>query len=323
VKQENRFWRMKRVRTAVFAAIVLAMLLLFVSLIIVWPSISLPRRSFSAPEASYHSWDEILSHPQPITIRTYSTGMMETTRSGIMNLEHEQAQDIRDEAIKIPVNVGIIQHQGFGAYLIDAGLDKSYVYNRHGTIRGLMVEGYLGKGSQEPGADIASVLKQESIPLQGVFLTHLHMDHTAGIVDLPRDIPYVAGENEPYAGFRFFMHSGHLTGIDALYEIDFDDGIDLPPLGKAVDVFGDGSLWAISSRGHSPGHVIFFVNGIDEQVLYTGDACNDHYQFETGIGPGTYSSDLEGGQEVLERIILFKERYPLVKLVYGHDLKTN
>ena len=34
-------------------------------------------------------------------------------------------------------------------------------------------------------------------------------------------------------------------------------------------------------------------------------------------------SDLEGGQEVLDRVILFKERYPGVKLVYGHDLKTH
>jgi hypothetical protein len=42
-----------------------------------------------------------------------------------------------------------------------------------------------------------------------------------------------------------------------------------------------------------------------------------------GIGPGFYSSDLEGGQKALERIILFKERSPEVKLVYGHDLKTH
>ena len=323
MKQENRSRRMKRVKMAVLAAAVIVALLLVVSLYIVWPAISLPRRPFSAPEASYHTWDDILSHPQPVSVRTYSTGIMKTTRAGIMNLEHEKAQEIQDREIQIPVNVGIIQHHQSGAYLIDAGLDRSYVHNPHGTNRGLFVKSYLGKGSQEPGADIASILEQESIPLQGVFLTHLHMDHTAGIVDLPKDIPYVAGENEPYSGFRFFMHSGHLAGIDALYEIDFDEGIDLPPLGKAVDLFGDGSLWAISSRGHSPGHVIFFVNGIDEQVLYTGDACNDHFQFETGIGPGTYSSDLEGGQEVLDRIILFKERYPQVRLVYGHDLKTH
>ena len=248
---------------------------------------------------------------------------MQTTLSAIMNLEHEQAQDIEDEAIEIPVNVGLVQHQEFGAYLIDAGLDQAYVHNPHGTIKGLMVKSYLGKGSQEPNTHIAAILNQESIQLKGVFLTHLHQDHTAGIVDLPKDIPYVAGKHERYVNYRFFMQSDHLAGIDALYEIDFAEGIDLPPLGKAVDLFGDGSLWAISSSGHSAGHVIFLINGIDEQVLFTGDACNDHYQFETGIGPGFYSSDLEGGQEVLERIILFKERYPKVKLVYGHDLKTH
>ena len=290
---------------------------------VVWQPSMIRRVTYPAPEPAYHSWEEILSNPKPLSIRTYSTGVMQTTLSAIMNLEHEEAQDIEDEGIKIPVNVGIIQHQEFGAYLIDAGLDKSYVHSQHGTIRGLMVESYLGKGSQEPNTHIAAILDQEGFRLEGVFLTHLHQDHTAGIVDLPKDIPYVAGKNERYVNFRFFMQSDHLAGIDELQEIDFAEGIDLPPLGKAIDVFGDGSLWAISSSGHSAGHMIFLINGIDEQVLFTGDACNDHYQFETGIGPGYYSSDLEGGQDVLERIILFKERYPEVKLVYGHDLKTH
>jgi hypothetical protein len=126
--------------------------------------------------------------------------------------------------------VGIIQHQEFGAYLIDAGLDKSYVHNPHGTIRGLMVKSYLGKGSQEPNTHIAAILNQESIQLEGVFLTHLHTDHTAGIVDLAKDIPYVAGKNERYINFRFFMQSEHLAGIDELHEIDFATGIELPPL---------------------------------------------------------------------------------------------
>ena len=303
----------------------ITVILVFTSIFsfVVWQPSMIRRIPYPAPEPAYHSWEDILSHPQPITIRTYSTGINQTKLSGIMNLKHERAQDIEDEVIKIPVNVGIIQHQEFGAYLIDAGLDQSYVHNPHGTNRGLMVKSYLAKGSQEPNTHIAAVLDRESIQLEGVFLTHLHQDHTAGIVDLPKDIPYVAGKNERYANFRFFMQSDHLAGIDALYEIDFAEGIDLPPLGKAVDLFGDGSLWGISSSGHSAGHVIFMINGIDEQVLYTGDACNDHYQFETGIGPGYYSSDLEGGQEVLERIILFKERYPEVKLVYGHDLTTH
>jgi len=323
MNQERGSKNNKRARKVMLAATVLVTLLLFVSLIIVWQPSMIRRVPYSALEPAYHSWDEILSNPQPITIRTYTTGIMQTTRSAIMNLEHEEAQDIEDEVIEIPVNVGVIQHQEYGVYLIDAGLDKSYVHNPHGTIKGLMVKSYLGKGSQEPNTHIAAILDQENIQLEGVFLTHLHQDHTAGIVDLPKDIPYIAGKNERYVNFRFFMQSDHLAGIDELHEIDFTTGVDLPPLGKAVDLFGDGSLWAISSSGHSAGQMIFLINGMDEQVLFTGDACNDHYQFETGIGPGYYSSDLEGGQEVLERIILFKERYPGVKLVYGHDLKTH
>ena len=307
----------------IWLGVTVLVVLLGTFLFVVWQPSVIRRVPYPVLDPAYHSWDEILSHPQPITIRTYSTGIMQTTLAGIMNLEHEKAQNIADKVIEIPVNVGLVQHKDFGAYLIDAGLDASYVDNPHGTIKGMMVEPYLGKGSQEPNTHIAAILNQESIQLKGVFLTHLHTDHTAGIVDLPKDIPYVAGMNERYLNFRFFMQSEHFAGIDELQEIDFAKGIDLPPLGKGIDVLGDGSLWAISSSGHSAGHVIFLINGIDEQVLFTGDACNDHYQFETGIGPGFYSSDLEGGQEVLDQIILFKERYPEVKLVYGHDLKTH
>ena len=289
-------------------------------LFLVWYPSAIPRKPFSAPAASYENLDEILANPQPITVRTYSTGVNQTTLSGIMNLAHEKAQNIEDEVIDIPVNVWLVEHKDLGAYLIDAGLDASYVDNPHGTVSGILVEGYLAKGSQEPNTHIAAILDNEGIQLQGVWLTHLHMDHTAGIVDLPKDIPYVVGKNERYVNFRFFMHTDHLAGIDALYEIDFAEGVDLSPLGKGVDVLGDGSLWAISSSGHSAGHVIYLINGIDGQVLVTGDACNTQYQFEVGIGPGTYSSDLEGAQDALEQIIAFSERYPEVRLAYGHDL---
>ena len=305
----------KILRVSAFLIIVTSAFALFV-----FQSSIIPRRSFSAPETSFHSWDEILSSPKPITIQTYSTGMMETDLSAIINLEHKQAADIEDVVIKIPVNVSIIHHQEFGAYLIDAGLDASYVNNPYGTMKGILVNNYLGKGSQEPNTHIAAILEREDIQLQGVWLTHLHPDHIAGIVDLPKNIPYVVGEDERYINFRFFMQSDHLAGIKPLYEIDFNQGVDLPPFGKCVDLFGDGSFWAIESSGHSKSHVMYFINGVDEQVIVTGDACNDQYQFDTGIGPGYFSSDLEKAQNVLESIIIFSKSYPEVRLVFGHDL---
>jgi glyoxylase-like metal-dependent hydrolase (beta-lactamase superfamily II) len=302
---------------------IILLMLLATLLVICWGPVSLRRRPFSAPEASYSSWEEILSHPRPIALDTYATGTMRTSLSGIVNLKHELAEGIADEPVEIPVIVGLIEHQERGSYLIDAGLDASYTHRPYGSMRGLLVESFLGRGALEPGTQIAAVLDREGVDLQGVFLTHLHFDHTAGIVDLPQDIPYVASKDEPYRNFRFIMHGDHLAGIDQLYDIDLAQGVDLPPLGRGVDIFGDGSFWAISSSGHTRGHLMYFVNGVEDQVLLTGDACNNQYQFDTGVGPGSFSSDLEGGQEVLERIILFKEHYPDVTLVYGHDHRTH
>jgi glyoxylase-like metal-dependent hydrolase (beta-lactamase superfamily II) len=188
-------------------------------------------------------------------------------------------------------------------------------------MKGIMTKN-LGRATQDPNADIASVLDKEKVRISGVFLTYLHFDHTAGILDLPKDIPYFVSKDEPYANFRFFYHGDHLAGVDEIYDIDMVAGIDLPPFGKSVDVFGDGSLWAMSAPGHSKGQVMYFVNGIEGQILVTGDACNTQYQFNTGIGPGGFSSDLEQAQETLDRIIAFKEQYPEFKFIYGHDLQS-
>ena len=292
-----------------------------ISLVIVEPSF-IKRVPFSVPPASYQNWDEILQNPQSITLDTYSTGINETSISGIVNLEHENAQGLEDEVIGIPVLVGVIQHDTFGAHLIDAGLDASYAEHPHGNIKGLIVDSFLANGTQQPGQNIAAILERENIKVKGVWLTHLHPDHTAGIVDLPKDIPYVAGKGERYVNFRFIIQTEHLAGVEQLYEIDLSDGIDLPPFGKGVDLFGDGSFWAIDSSGHSAGHILFFINGAEEQILYTGDAINIALQYEKSIGSGTYSSDLGKSQEVVEQIIAFKEMNPDVTLMFGHDLET-
>ncbi|MBT8479326.1 MAG: MBL fold metallo-hydrolase, partial [Gemmatimonadetes bacterium] len=146
-----------------------------------------------------------------------------------------------------------------------------------------------------------------------------HFDHTAGIVDLPKDIPYVVGEGERYVNFGFIIRGDHLSGVPELQEITFDGGVDLSPLGTGVDLFGDGSFWAIRLPGHSDGHVLYLINGVEQQVLLTGDACNTLEQFSTGIGPGTYSSDIVQAQLAMDRIIQFRDQYPQVALSFGHD----
>jgi len=76
------------------------------------------------------------------------------------------------------------------------------------------------------------------------------------------------------SGSFITYHGDHLAGVDEIYDIDLPEGIELSPLGKGVDISGDRSHWAISASGHSKGQIMYFVNGIEGQILVTGDACN-------------------------------------------------
>lgn len=156
--------------------------------------------------------------------------------------------------------------------------------------------------------------------LRGVFFTHLHLDHTAGVPGLPHDVPYVAGRGSLDDAYESGMmaHIDHLRGVSQLEEIDFSAARELAPLGKAVDLLGDGSLWAIHTPGHSRGHVSYLVNATSGPVLLIGDASHTRWGFEHGVAPGKVT-DAAASRASLERIAAFARAYPRVKLVFGHE----
>jgi glyoxylase-like metal-dependent hydrolase (beta-lactamase superfamily II) len=51
-----------------------------------------------------------------------------------------------------------------------------------------------------------------------------------------------------------------------------------------VDVFGDGSFWAISAPGHTDDDIAYLINGT-APVLLTGDASHFAWAFNAGVAP--------------------------------------
>jgi glyoxylase-like metal-dependent hydrolase (beta-lactamase superfamily II) len=47
----------------------------------------------------------------------------------------------------------------------------------------------------------------------------------------------------------------------------------MAPLGPSVDIFGDGSFWAISVPGHTDDDIAYLING-PTAILLTGDASH-------------------------------------------------
>lgn len=284
------------------------------------------RELFKVKKSNFTDWDDVFKNPCPISVKSFITGYVLINKRGTINPDHPKAGNIEDEILKVPVLSHWIHHDNFGDYLVDAGLDSSYTDDPHGKMKGLLA-GLFKKFKintdeyiQEKGQNIAFHIKKNSIELNGVFLSHLHSDHIAGIRELPKNIQYVIGKGEKDIDRKPLFYGDYLKGIDVLYEIDFSKGNEMPILGPCMDIFGDGSFWAISTPGHTKGHISFLINSENGPILLTTDACFIKIGFEKGIGSSDYTDDILMAQSSLNNLVEFKKVYSQVNVICGHEI---
>jgi glyoxylase-like metal-dependent hydrolase (beta-lactamase superfamily II) len=279
------------------------------------------RKPYPLPPQIMNTWNDALSNPGDITLEPLETGRLHISNHMFLNMRHPNARELKREKITVPVYCYLIRHSKQGNYLVDAGLDRSFQDNPHGNIQGPLRKLFWPlKSHQQKGKDIGTRLQEKGIDVKGVFFTHLHMDHISGIQTLPKNITLVKGKNESdYRVWPLFFQD-NFNGFDTIYEIDFHSARILPPLGKCIDIFGDGSFWAVDTPGHRKGHVSYLVNGKEKAVLLTGDACDIKLGFDFCVGPGFGSHSKRLAQKSLERMIEFKNTYPQVQVFFGHEI---
>ncbi|EKF84698.1 MBL fold metallo-hydrolase [Methanobacterium formicicum] len=273
--------------------------------------------NYQYKKTSKLSWAEVFQNLRNITVHTFQTGSVIINLKGTLNPDHPRARDVEDKEIEVPILAHWIHHQEKGDFLLDVGLDSSYFKDPCGGLEGTSVDEY----QQQENENIGHHLEKRGINLEMVFLSHLHSDHAAGVRELPKNIPYVTGKGE-YKDYQPEVHGDFLEGLKELFEIDYSLAQNMPFLGPSVDLLGDGSLWAIHTPGHTPGHSSFLVNGVDGPVLMAMDAAFIRENLKLGVAPIDYTGDVEMAQETLEKILTFLRLYPQVRVVAGHeDLK--
>ena len=272
-------------------------------------------KEFKIKKSGLKSWKEIFQNPRDITLESFKTGSVKINRRGTINIKHPNAGYIKDQILSVPIISHLIKHNEFGNYLIDAGLDAMYTYDPHGGVKGKFADEFF----QEKNENIGFHLENKRIKLKSIFLSHLHPDHIAGARELPKEIPYIVGKGE-IEQYQPEIYGDFLKDIDTLYEIDFSTLNEIPPLGPSGDLLGDGSLWAISTPGHTKGHISYLINGLDAPIFLTMDASfiSDNLKFK--IAPCDYTEDITLAQKTLEQICEFLLEYPEVKVLSGHEL---
>jgi glyoxylase-like metal-dependent hydrolase (beta-lactamase superfamily II) len=269
--------------------------------------------------------EALIDQPGPIELKTIVGADWIADLSGLLNLNDPKAVQagLGDHEEPIKIYTHVVRHPTQGFFLVDTGVSKRLVDDPASAGVGWVLRKFAKIQRMQVRQDTLSVIKSAGAPLQGVFMTHLHLDHISGMPDVPKDVPIYTGPGEPeYSSFVHMVVQGtedsFLEGRPALREFQFskDTG------GKfegVIDVFGDGSLFAISTPGHTPGHVSYLARTPTGPVLLTGDTCHTRWGWENGVEPGTYTDDRESERKNLLALKALSERHPKMIVKLGHQ----
>ncbi len=160
-------------------------------------------------------------------------------------------------------------------------------------------------------------------------ITHMHFDHIGGATDIPNAKILV---NAPDLSFADTAHKLWMR-VTPQHEIDrIRDRIQTyaftgPPYDgfpSSFDLFGDGSLVAVPTPGHTPGSVSWFVNSGDgSRWLFVGDAAWLKQGVDRPAHKGWQGRLLDDNAqqagETLALLHAYEEARPNVHVLTAHD----
>jgi len=202
--------------------------------------------------------------------------------------------------------------QGFpGRAVCHGGLGWSTISLLRGAQRAVLVD--VGAfGVRKPLAKQLGQRRVAPEDVTDVVLTHVHYDHAVNFTLFPKATIWVGRKELEWAAaaqpdFNPLpeLYVQELRRLDRVRMLDEGDEF-LP------------GITAISSGGHTPGHLMYLLAESEVPVLFTGDAAKNRAELLAMDVSDT--SDRSASIGTLERIWETWRRVPGTLLIPGHDL---
>jgi N-acyl homoserine lactone hydrolase len=231
----------------------------------------------------------------------------------------------RSRWIWVPIPCFLVEHPTVGPFLIDTGLPiaaRESVRAAYGVRASLAY-----KVRMEEGAAVTERLAARDVDplsIDFVVMTHMHYDHTGSVEAFPRST-FVVDEREWEAAIDGGFLQGYRRKLfDRGFEwrtIDFGaPQVDsFASFGRAVDLFGDGSVRLLSTPGHTKGHMSVLLRlRSGRELLLAADAAYSRRTIDEELLP-TFCDDPHRYMRSLREIRRYLELTPSALVICGHD----
>jgi N-acyl homoserine lactone hydrolase len=230
--------------------------------------------------------------------------------------------------LDVPVPAFLIEHPGAGPVLVDTGFHPSVAVNPSQNL-GRIAPFIFKDLKMDPSQAVPAQLREKGIPpgeVRVVVMTHLHMDHASAIAEFPQ-ATFVVSRPEWEAATTQGQRRGYVKrqfdhGFDyRLLDFDAGDASSFSGFGRSFDLFGDGSIRAVFTPGHTLGHMSVVVRTMGLEVLIAGDAIYLRETLESGHLPHR-TEDEHLFRRSLREIQQYRKETPDALIIPGHDWKA-
>jgi N-acyl homoserine lactone hydrolase len=228
--------------------------------------------------------------------------------------------------LDVPIVAFLVEHPGAGPFLVDTGLHSSIAKEGIGKHFGRASTVIYRDLKMRPEQAVRAQLRargHDPNTVSLILMTHLHADHASAIREFPKSTVVVSKrEWNDMGGSLAGYRSAQLKGDIEYRLLDFDgEGVPAEGFNRTVDLFGDGSVRAVHTPGHSPGHISLILRLADRQALLAGDAIFTINSLRGNARPWLVQ-DAASYRDSLTQLKRFDANHPSALIIPGHDMQT-